>query len=137
MAGLHDCLMSGRVEEARARAALGVVIAEQLSLDAGSWLMANELVFEEDPPFPQFSKNEGGGSASSSLRLPRPVTCDPRCSEVAIARLRDVTDFQGRKRRMGKGGNDQKPELEKDGEPRRAKPGKGKEGKGDKKKEEP
>lgn len=49
LAGILDALQTGATAEARTRAALGLVAADQAALDNGSWLMAQEVLMEEPP----------------------------------------------------------------------------------------
>ncbi|CAE8654988.1 unnamed protein product, partial [Polarella glacialis] len=47
IAGIYECLSSGDVPQARARTALLLVSEEQLALDSGGSLLAQELLMEE------------------------------------------------------------------------------------------
>ena len=66
-----------------------------MSIDAGSWLVARELLLEREPPYHSFENRRG-----ESSRLAYPVTADPRWVENAQARLRDVDDFRERRKRL-------------------------------------
>ena len=57
VAGIWDALKSGRPEEGRARAALGLAMLDQQSCDAGSWLVAGEISLEPPPPYHSFSSH--------------------------------------------------------------------------------
>ena len=54
LAGILDNLRSGSVKEARARAALALVATDQAALDSGNWLLAQEVLLEDPPPFASF-----------------------------------------------------------------------------------
>ncbi|CAE7354970.1 unnamed protein product, partial [Symbiodinium sp. KB8] len=56
-AGALDALLSGREEECKARLCLMLCALDQSSLDAGSWLLAAEMLLEPPPPFSSFSKH--------------------------------------------------------------------------------
>ena len=96
IAGIHDALRRGAPEEARARAALSLVVGEQVALDNGWWPLAWELSLEEEPPYATISAR-----GLESTRMPRPHTCEPRWAEVALSRLRDADDYAERRRRLG------------------------------------
>ena len=54
-------------------------------MDGGSWLMARELLFEdESPTFP--------ARGTKTRSRPHPVTRDPRWAETVLSRLRDLDD---------------------------------------------
>ena len=60
LAAIHDCLKDGRHDEARARAALGLCAYDQAAVDAGSWVLSQELLLEPAPPYQVFSRNRPG-----------------------------------------------------------------------------
>eukprot|EP00435_Cladocopium_sp_Y103_P020762 s4288_g5.t1 len=64
LGAIWDCLRTGRIEEARARAALGVCALDQHACDSGNWLLATELTLETS--YNKFLLP----SASSSWRTP-------------------------------------------------------------------
>lgn len=97
IAGAYDALVRGSVTEARARLALAMIAGEQQSMDGGSWLMARELLFEDEPPFSSFGQRSAEGR-----ERPHPLTCDPRWAETALSRLRDLDDWRERRRRLEK-----------------------------------
>ena len=102
VAGAYDALVRGAVPEARARLALLMVAGEQSCMDGGSWLMARELLLEEEPPFGAIAARGTEGKERA-----RPTTCDPRWGEVAHARLRELDEWRERRKRL------QPPGLEK------------------------
>ena len=56
--GIHDALRENNMELARARAALGVAVADQTSCDRGSFLLSQELTLEASPPFAAFATHQ-------------------------------------------------------------------------------
>jgi len=96
IAGARDALANGRSAEALARLDLACVAGEQTCIDGGSWLLAQELLWEDDPPFHSFSVRrpaDPGRAAHSQL-------CDPRWAEAALSRLRELDDWNERRRRL-------------------------------------
>ena len=94
-----------------ARLSLAMVVGEQVSLDQGSWQLAWQFSFEEEPPHQNFTR---GGADSRSL--PVPQTADPRWTEVAISRLRDLDSLLEIRKRLAKSSADVLPhQLTKDG----------------------
>ena len=86
-------------------------------MDSGSWALVWELALEPEPPY-----HAMGSRPAEPWRLPRPSTCDPRWAEVAMGRLRDVDDYNERRRRLADG----RPPLQGGGgEPLPKHPGKG------------
>ena len=99
LGGIWDCLRQGRVDEARARAALGVAAADQTAHDRGSWLLASKVLLEHAPPFAVFGHHalpEGWEAQHSRL-------LDPRWVELYMHKLKDFAEFQEKKFRLGKG----------------------------------
>ena len=97
LAGARDALHAGRTAEALARLDLLMVAGEQVSIDGGSWLLAQELLWEDDPPFHSFS----GSRPADPSRAAHSHLCDPRWAEAALARLRELDDWNERRRRLG------------------------------------
>ena len=97
VAGARDALAAGRTAEALARLDLAVVAGEQVSLDGGHWLLAQELLWEDDPPFHSFA----GHRPAEPSRAAHSHLCDPRWAEAALARLKELDDWNERRRRLG------------------------------------
>lgn len=98
IAGIYDALAKGKPREAQARCGLALIAGEQCGLDAGSWTLAQELLFEtSEPPFHQFAARD-----RSTTRLPFSRLADSRWIEVAVSRLRELASFNEVKRRLAK-----------------------------------
>ena len=95
--GTLDCLRAGKVDQARAWLNIAVLIVDQVSIDKGSWLLAQELSLEVGPPMSSFRKHEVASSAGDPAysRL-----LDPRWAEVALAKLREEADFLDRRQKL-------------------------------------
>ena len=50
LGAVHDCLKEGKVEEAIARVAL-LCAYDQSAADSGNWLLSQELLLEQAPPY--------------------------------------------------------------------------------------
>ena len=93
VAGARDALQAGRTEEALARLDLLLVAGEQVAIDRGSWVLAQELLLEDDPPFHAFTDSRQGDTTRAAVsRL-----CDPRWAEVAMTRLQDIDAWNARR----------------------------------------
>jgi hypothetical protein len=95
--GIYECLSAGNFAEARGRCALLLVAGEQLSLDSGSTLLAQELLMEEPAPFASITARSGG---FSDPLQPYPRTCDPRWSELCLGHLKELDEWGERRRRL-------------------------------------
>jgi len=114
-AGIWDCLMKGRTEEARARAALATACYDQQSCDRGGWLLAAELTLEPPPPYSSFSShNPPDQWETQHTRL-----VDDRWCELFMAKLKDLAEFQEKKLKLaaprGKKEEPSKPDPKKKG----------------------
>ena len=96
LAAIHDCLKSGAYGEARSRAALAIAAWDQAALDQGGWLLSQEILLEEPPPYQSFSHH----------RLPEPWEqastrlIDDRWMSVLQWRLKDRDAFIESKKRL-------------------------------------
>lgn len=99
LAGIWDALRQDRVDEARARAALGVASLDQLGIDKGSWLVASEVVLEDAPPFSSFAAHR----PLESWESPHTKLIDERWLDLFLAKLRDIHDFQDKKQKLTSG----------------------------------
>ena len=125
LAGVWDCLQQNKIEEARARAALGVAQWDQQAVDKGQWLVAAEVGLEDGPPVSSFM----GHRPLESWEAPHTRLIDGRWLELILAKLKDIADYQEKKQRLTAAGR--RPEdlaaLLRENPP---KGGKGKKGKG-------
>lgn len=96
VAGIWDCLKSGRPEEGRARAALGLAMLDQQSCDAGSWLVAGEISLEPPPPYHSFSSH----APPSTWESPHTRLIDDRWYDLIISKLKDLAEFQEKKAKI-------------------------------------
>ena len=116
-----------RILEARARAGLAVIQAEQVSMDNGEWRLAQEFSFEDPPPFPMISQRP-----LDRLQQPHPWLADERWGECIQSRLRDVDDFEERRKRLLKPNIRSQPTKEEVQDPEKPARGGGRRGKGGK-----
>ena len=101
VAGARDALRAGRPEEALARLDVFMIALEQSCIDGGSWLMGSELLWEPEPPYVASSVS----TQSDSWKRPSSQLCDPTWAEVAYYRIRDLDEWDQRKKRLiGPGG---------------------------------
>jgi hypothetical protein len=115
-AHVAQCLMEGKVAEAEARVLLMLAMAEQVSLDRGSWTLAYELSLTSEPPMAAFEAHK-----VESSRVPHTQLLDERMIEVAHARLKAIDDLTERRRRL----DSQKPPTRDNGDPPERGPKKG------------
>ena len=121
LGGVWDALRAGKVEEARARCALGVALLDELGIDKGSWLVASEVLLEDPPPFSSFATHrplEVGESPHTKL-------IDERWLELFLAKLKDVYEFQEKRMKLA-AGNRKQDEVQPDREKDKSKDQKGK-----------
>ena len=96
VAGARDALRNGHTAQALARLDVLMVSLEQIAIDQGSLLMAQELLWEPEPPTIAYSAS----SAETAWRKPCSGLCAPAWAEVGFARLRDLDDWALRKQRL-------------------------------------
>ena len=82
IAGIADALEAGDQEAAMARVVLGIIVAEQVSIDGGE-----SLAFERSPPFGNFDR---AARSVSPLDPAHSLLCDPRWFEACSGRLRAI-----------------------------------------------
>eukprot|EP00435_Cladocopium_sp_Y103_P045962 s453_g13.t1 len=117
-AGIWDCLISNRIDEARARCALLIAAADQASIDGGNWVVSNVALLEAPPPYQSFAPHQ----APSPLELQHSVLYDQRWAETFLGHLKDVDSFVDAKKKLGSGKGAQKDASESSGGPPKAKP---------------
>eukprot|EP00439_Symbiodinium_sp_Y106_P068165 s2190_g11.t1 len=81
----------------RALDASGSGTADQMSVDRGSWVLAQELSLELPPPMAAFKRHDAPWSSNDPVysRL-----LDPRWAEIVLGRLRDEADFLDKRQRL-------------------------------------
>ena len=97
VAGGRDALAAGRSAEALVRVDVLIVALEQVAIDSGSLLMGGEMLWDVEPPPIAFA-------AVDQWRRPSSALCDPAWRDAAYHRIRDLDDWDQRKKRLTKGG---------------------------------
>ena len=96
--GILDCLIQGREKEARARACLMIVQADQVALDKGAWTLASEISLEQHPPFHSFAAHAHGDISDQPVsRL-----LEPRWAEIFLHHLQDTETYLEKRRKLQK-----------------------------------
>ena len=108
VAGIWDCLIAGEVDQARARCALLLSAADQSSIDAGSWVLAQQVLLEAPPPYHSFSSHQN----PSIHERQHSALLDPRWLDLLLHYVRELDSYQEAKRRLG--GKGVKKDEEKD-----------------------
>ena len=93
LSGVWDALIEGRIDEARARCALGVAQLDQQAYDAGGWILAAEMALEAPPPYSAFAVHQ----PPAIWEQPHTRLIDHRWVDLCMARLRDVADYHEKK----------------------------------------
>ena len=93
----HICkaLLAKKSEEALARSLLALAAAETISLENGSWLMAQELQFTQEPPYSAFDAHD---PSQSRVRYSKLI--DPRWAEVVLAKLKEMDEMVDRRAKL-------------------------------------
>ena len=97
VAGILNCLVNSNPAEARARAALMLLQADQVALDRGSWTLAAEASLELAPPFHSFANR----APPDPTEQPMSRLMEPRWGEIFLHHLRDTEDYVERRRKLG------------------------------------
>eukprot|EP00438_Fugacium_kawagutii_P006451 Skav204515 [mRNA] locus=scaffold3201:99100:106360:+ [translate_table: standard] len=118
VAGIWDCLMMNRVEEARARCSLLLGAADQASIDGGSWLLGNIALLEPAPPYHLFA-NRG---QITNQDLQHTALFDPRWIEVFLGHVKEVDSYQEAKKKLGKAGSSSSNQQNKDEDQKKPNP---------------
>jgi hypothetical protein len=96
IAGIHEALVARRFKEARARTALALAAGEQFAIDHGSWLLAWEVLLEEEePPYASFAQHRVTASRAAHSRL-----IDPQWAEILQTKVKEEDDVADRQRRL-------------------------------------
>lgn len=102
LSGILDNLRAGDHHQARARAALGLAALDQSSIDSGSWVLAQEVLFEPPAPFSSFQRHRAVDHAEQvASRL-----IDDRILEVLLWRLKDRDAYLESRRRLAGAGRE-------------------------------
>ena len=97
LSGIIDSLARGDHDEGLARALVGLAAVEQLSLDRGSWTLAEPMLLEEPAPLSSFhGRQMPTGSEQPFTRL-----LDARTIELLVYQVREIDDYLERRRRLG------------------------------------
>ena len=97
LSGIVDALARGEHDEGLARALVGLAAIEQLSLDRGSWTLAEPILLEEPAPLSSFhGRQMPTGSEQPFTRL-----LDSRSIELLVYQVREVDEYLERRRRLG------------------------------------
>ena len=96
--GILDCLIQGREKEARARACLMLVQADQVALDKGAWTLASEISLEQQPPFHSFAAH----SHADVSEQPLSRLLEPRWAEIFLHHLQDTENYLEKRRKLQK-----------------------------------
>lgn len=99
LSGILDALREDRVQEARARTAVALTALEQSSLDQGSWLLSQEILLEDPPPFGSFQ----GRRVPESWEQATSKLLDERWTSVFTWRLKEKDSYIETRRRLGQG----------------------------------
>ena len=94
LAGIVHSLAHAEHDESLARALVGLAAIEQLSLDRGSWTLAEPMLLEE--PAPLSGRQMPTGSEQPFTRL-----LDARTIELLVYQVREVDEYLERRRRLG------------------------------------
>ena len=99
IAGVMDCLKQGLVPEARARCALLLAAGDQLSVDRGSWIVAQEILLEECPPFGAFNLHQ----LPTETEPPHTRLIDGRWIDLFVQKISDYDSLAEKKKKLGRG----------------------------------
>ena len=96
VAGIHDCLKRGEIQQARARCALALAATDQSAIDMGNWSLAQEFLPELPPPYQSFTNRRAPDQSEQvSTRL-----TDERFIEIMMWRLKDRDSYLEWRRRL-------------------------------------
>ncbi|CAE8730434.1 unnamed protein product [Polarella glacialis] len=99
VAGALEALTDGKPEECKARLLLLLACGEQLCLDGGSILLAQELVVEDIPPYGSFRAQEGAGSVAQ----PWSALLNPTWASIHLQRLRETESWIEKMKKLAGG----------------------------------
>ena len=97
LAGVVDALSRGNYDEGLARSLVGLAAVEQLSLDRGSWTLAEPMLLEEPAPLSSFhGRQMPSGSEQPFTRL-----LDARTVELLVHQVKEVDECLERRKKLG------------------------------------
>ncbi|CAE8657903.1 unnamed protein product [Polarella glacialis] len=99
VAGALEALTDGKPEECKARLLLLLACGEQLCLDGGSMLLAQELVVEEIPPYGSFRPQEG----AASLAQPWSALLNPTWASIHLQLLQETESWMEKRKKLAGG----------------------------------
>lgn len=99
LSGILDALRADHIQEARARTAVALIALEQASLDQGSWLLSQEILLEDPPPFQSFQ----GRRVPESWEQATSKLLDERWTSVLTWRLKEKDSYIETRKRLGQG----------------------------------
>ena len=108
VAGIHDALRRGAVAEARSRCCLALAAIDQSSIDSGSWMLSQEVLLEQPPPFASFQ----GTKPVDVAEQPATKLLDERFVEVVLWRLKERDSYLESRRRLVIPGKKPEPPIE-------------------------
>ena len=95
VAGVLDTLIANRPKEARARACLMLLQADQVAVDRGNWGLAAQASLELPPPFHQFAAH----LPPDPNEQPMSRHMDPRWGEIFLQQLKETDDYLDRRKK--------------------------------------
>eukprot|EP00913_Durusdinium_trenchii_P006727 g6323.t1 len=101
VSAILDCLVSGKIEEGRARAGLLLLQLDQTAADRGNWQLAATLSLEPQPPFTVLAQHHPPDTAMGEQ--PFSKLLDPRWAEVALAHLKDTEEYLEKRKKLQRG----------------------------------
>ncbi|CAE7720841.1 unnamed protein product, partial [Symbiodinium necroappetens] len=97
LAGVVDALSRGNYDEGLARSLVGLAAVEQLSLDRGSWTLAEPMLLEEPAPLSSFH----GRQILSGSEQPFTRLLDARTVELLVYQVKEVDEYLERRKKLG------------------------------------
>ena len=100
VAGMVDALRAGKSSEALSRGLLLLAQGDQVAIDNGSWVVAQEMSLEAPPPFAAFSRHV----LPERTEPQHSRIVDARWMELFMNKISDLEAFQEKKKKLGGGG---------------------------------
>ena len=107
VSGALDALDKGKVSEAKARLALYLSQLDQVAVDRGQWILAQEAALEEGPPFSSFTKH-----VPPDMLEPQHSRLWPSSwAEAFMFKVKELDDFIEKRSKLGKRSGPTNPGL--------------------------